>query len=360
MPRCCCQPQPGQPQATRISQVYTAPAKGQDGFYYLARHQTHHTELLLKLPGRAHEIVMHPDRQHLLIVSRRPGTWCLLYDLKQDLVVNKLLANEGQHFYGHAVFDPSGNFLYTTENDIASGQGLITKRDARLGYAITQQFPSGGIGPHQLLMLSDQRTLVIANGGILTRPDRGREKLNLESMTPNLSYLDSRDGTLIEQVALPPQLHQLSIRHIACNEQNTIAFAMQYQGDGSDRVPLFGTHQLGQSMCIAELPEQTLKSMNQYCGSVCFEPSGRYIAVSAPRGNRMVIWDTQSSELYDDIRCPDGCGVAAAGRNQFVFSNGRGGLYRYLVATKSLQRVDQVSPHGSRISWDNHLSTQLI
>ena len=53
--------------------------------------------------------------------------------------------------------------------------------------------PSGGIGPHEILRLPGARLLAIANGGIHTRPDTGREKLNLDTMRPNLTLMDE-DG----------------------------------------------------------------------------------------------------------------------------------------------------------------------
>jgi hypothetical protein len=42
-----------------------------------------------------------------------------------------------------------------------------------------------------VLLASDRRRLVVANGGILTDPGSGRAKLNIATMRPNLSYLDA-------------------------------------------------------------------------------------------------------------------------------------------------------------------------
>jgi hypothetical protein len=56
---------------------------------------------------------------------------------------------------------------------------VIGVRDASAGYRHIGELPSHGIGPHDLALLSDERTLVVANGGIRTHPDRRREELNL-------------------------------------------------------------------------------------------------------------------------------------------------------------------------------------
>ena len=46
-------------------------------------------------------------------------------------------------------------------------------------FARVGEFPTHGVGPHELLLLGDGRTLAVANGGIETHPDFGRAKLNI-------------------------------------------------------------------------------------------------------------------------------------------------------------------------------------
>src|SRR3546814_20493551 len=88
----------------------------------------------------------------------------------------QLGAPDGRHFYGHAVFDRAERLLYTTENDYEAGRGVIGVWDADAGYARAGELDAHGIGPHDLALGPDGRSLVIANGGLLTHPDSRSEE----------------------------------------------------------------------------------------------------------------------------------------------------------------------------------------
>ena len=120
-----------------------------------------------------------------------------------------------RHFFGHGVFSADGRLLYTTENDYERAAGMIGVRDATDGYKQIGEFPAHGLEPHDIALLADGRTMVIANGGIQTHPDRGDDELNLPDMQPSLVYVDVATGDLLEEHRLAPALHQLSIRHLA-------------------------------------------------------------------------------------------------------------------------------------------------
>ncbi len=96
----------------------------------------------------------------------------------------------GRHFFGHGVFSPDGALLYATENDFDNAAGMVGIYDARSGFARIGEFPTHGVGPHELLLLGDGRTIAIANGGIETHPDFGRAKLNLPTMKPSFVLVD--------------------------------------------------------------------------------------------------------------------------------------------------------------------------
>ena len=121
---------------------------------------------------------------------------------------------------------------------------------------------------------------MVANGGILTHPDRGREKLNLDVMRPNLSYLEPLTG-LLEQVELEDALHQNSIRHLDIHANGTVAFAMQWQGDKSDTVPLLGLHLRGQSVQLLQAPMGLQMALKGYGGSVSYNGHGDTLAITS-------------------------------------------------------------------------------
>ena len=90
-----------------------------------------------------------------------------------------------RHFFGHGVFSADGRLLYSTENDYDGARGMIGVRDVTGGYKQIGEFPAHGMEPHDIALLSDGRTMVIANGGILTHPGSEGE-LNLSDMQSSL------------------------------------------------------------------------------------------------------------------------------------------------------------------------------
>jgi hypothetical protein len=307
-----------------------------------------------KLPARAHEVLKHPVRNEIAIVGRRPGRYLIMAAINSGKITAQLKPEPGFHFYGHALFTPDGNFLITTENHIDSGQGRIFVREARNPYKVIKSFPSYGIGPHEVKLSSDQDTLVIANGGIKTHPEKGREKLNLDTMSPSLVYVSLKTGELLEEAKLDRSYHQLSIRHLDINRHDEVTVGMQYQGERTDHVPLVASHKRGQALSPIWAPEQTNYAMKHYCGSVRYDHSGKIAAISSPKGNLVTFWDIDKHAFITSISCKDGCGLASAGNQAFFISNGRGDIYNYQVQSRTLKQVS--SGLGLKLSWDNHLA----
>ena len=304
------------------------------------------------LPGRGHGMALHPHRHELLAFARRPGEYLLVMNSLTGEVLHELRSQTERHFYGHGVFSADGRWLYTTENHFATGQGVIGVRDALQGYQQVNEFPSYGIGPHELVLSPDHTTLIVANGGILTHPDTGRSKLNLDSMRSCLAYIDRQTGKLIADYTLPKPLHQLSMRHIAVNQAGQVAIAMQFQGSRQQRPPLIGLHQKGQAIQLLTPPSEVVQRMKNYCGSVCVDPSQRYFAISSPRGNLVTFWSFAEATLQGTATIGDGCGVAAGTvKGEFLLSGGHGGVYRYQVHNKLKSELVQ---HSDSL-WDNHL-----
>lgn len=360
----------GLPLPVFANNLSPAPSKGQTGDAPLSyvsamtdQHNQHwlaiidtHGELLhkLALPERAHQIAVNPAKPEVAVAARRPGTYLVIANSLTGEQLYSLEPVPGHHFYGHAAYSFDGRFLYTTENHIESGEGRIFVRDAQEHYEIQNVFPSYGIGPHELRVHPDGETLVVANGGILTHPEQGREKLNLNTMAPSLVYISRETGKLLEKQELPEEWHQLSIRHIDINQQGLVAIAMQYQGDPIDSVPLIARHNRGSAIHTLMAPDEINAGMQNYCGSVCFNRSGSAFAVTAPRGNLISLWDASDGTFIKDFRCRDVCGISQYGQEGFMFSNGLGKLYRLENGLAQLNMLE--SNTNASFAWDNHMS----
>lgn len=309
----------------------------------------------LPLPGRGHGIALHPDAAQAVLVARRPGRFLIVFDAASGEVIHTLNSRPDRHFSGHGLFSSDGRWLYSSEIDYDGKRGVIGVRDVMDGYRQIDEFGSCGVEPHDLQLCRDGHVLVVANGGILTHPDFGRAKLNLDTMTSSLIYLDAGTGRVLSEHRLPAAMHQLSLRHLAVPAPDVVYVAMQYQGSPEDRPPLVAMHRAGEEeIRLLQAPASVLDRMRNYCGSVCADVSGGWVAVSSPQGNLVTFWSMQSGEYAGEARVMDGCGIAAGARaGEFLLSSGRGGLFRYDAALASLTDLGRASLPDAH--WDNHM-----
>lgn len=339
--------------AKQTQQLYASAAKNVQGGYYLSffnglgQEQTSHP-----LPSRAHQVLADPVRGWFFTLARRPGEFIDIYDYQNQRPVTRLAVQAGYYLQGHALLSPDGRYLYTSETHLENDQGYLVVRDLNENFKVVNKLPTYGIEPHEFLWMPDGKTLVVANGGIKTA---GREKLNLDTMQSSLTYLDSSSGKLLETHQLADEFHQCSIRHLDVADNGQVVVALQYQGHPADTVPLVLAHQQGEKLQALDLPELIRSQLQQYCGSACFDSSGQFAAVSAPRGNQIMLWDMQNRKFLTSVYVADGCGIAAAAvAGKFLVSNGQGKVYQLNAHSGERQLISLEKDQLLR--WDNHLT----
>jgi hypothetical protein len=334
--------------------LYVACRVDEDGRYLTTGFRADGERLFdLPLPGRGHDLALRPDSPECVVFARRPGTFAVVIDVDRGVVVRRIDAAAGRHFYGHGSFTPDGRHLLSSENDYASGQGVVGVRDASDGYRQVGELPAHGIGPHEVVLMPDGRTLAVANGGVRTHPDHDRAKLNLDSMRPSLTYVEIASGRQQGTVQPPARLHQLGIRHAAVNARGLVAVAMQYEGSKRDRVPLVGLHD-GDGLRFLEAPEKTQRRMRHYTGAIAFDRSGELLAVSSPRGDLFTFWDAALGTLIDQLTVADGCGLCAADApGAFLVTGGGGEVVRVEPRSGARQPLTVAGTRG--MPWDNHV-----
>lgn len=297
----------------------------------------------LPLPARGHAAAAHPMRPEAVAFARRPGTFALVIDCARGGIVARLAPPPGRQFNGHGVFSADGSRLYTSEVVADTSEGRLGLWDASQGYRRLAEISTFGIGPHDVRRLPDG-TLVIANGGIRTDP-LDRTKLNLGVMQPNLTYLEP-DGTLQDQIVLPADLHQNSIRHLALLPDGTVAFAMQWEGDPSEAVPLLGLHRRGDPVRLGMTRDEDARAMKGYAGSIAADSAGTEIALTSAKGGVVMIFDAAGHQRAI-LRRQDVSGVAAAATG-FVVTDGLG-----VVSACDAAGLRPLSEGA--MAWDNHL-----
>lgn len=298
------------------------------------------------LPDRGHDIVFSPDGARAVAFARQPGNFAIVFDPQGRTAPVTLVSPADRHFFGHGAFSPDGRLLFATENDFESAQGVIGIYEVQAGYRRVSEFPTYGTGPHEMLLLPDGLTFVVANGGIETHPDYGRTELNLETMDPSVAFIDARDGSLIGQLRLDAGLHQLSIRHMAVDAGGRVWFGCQYRGAPEDRPQLVGYATRDGEIRLIELPDGTLDGLRNYIGSVAVSANGLHVAISSPEGGLVLVLDAGRGTVSGTLDLANGCGIAPAGAG-FAASSGTGVLV-------GLDGADL--PGGQAgFNFDNHL-----
>lgn len=186
------------------------------------------------LPTRPHGLLPEPDGS-LLVAGVRPGTWLMRIDAEGKVVRQiDIEASANVLLNGHAILGKAGDVVFTTETDFASGRGKIGVRD-RVTLAKLDEWDSGGLEPHQVLLDADGH-LVVANGGIPR--NRADKKYDLQRMDSSLVRLDAKTGKLLRQWKLADT--RLSLRHIAWSTapdgERRLGVAMQAEhGEAAQR-----------------------------------------------------------------------------------------------------------------------------
>lgn len=292
----------------------------------------------IALPGRGHAAAAHPERAEAVAFARRPGAFALVIDCGTGAIRHRLTPPDGLQFNGHGAFSSDGAVLMTSEVVAETSEGRIGLWDTR-DYVRLAEWPSHGIGPHDIRRLPEGR-LAVANGGIRTDPV-DRTKLNIPEMRPNLAVLDA-GGALVDRIELP-DLWQNSIRHLSLSGES-IAFAMQWEGDPAEPVPQLGLWTPGQAPVLCAPRPEDAYAMQGYAGSIAATPER--ILVTSPKGGVAMIFAADGAHVATHRRS-DLCGAASAG-GAFTVTDGLGAIWS--AEDDGLKPLSQ-----GAAQWDNHL-----
>ena len=213
------------------------------------------------------------------------------------------------------------------------------------------EWPTFGIDAHELLWDTSEpgrATLIVANGGVPTQPERGRAKLDLDQMNSSLVRLDATSGALLGQWRLADP--RLSLRHLAwqsapAGKNPLLSIALQAEHDDAaqkNRAPVLAL--FDGSMLK---PVQTATSLAGYGGAICARQDGW--AAGCPRANGVALFGNDGSwrELF---ALPHACAVATV--KDGCWAGGHGEALWTIGDTKAANITLTLSPDTVRL--DNH------
>lgn len=322
----------------RTDAVYASGLKRPDGRFAIGLVSEAGTLIdEIALPGRVHGLCHSAANGLSVAFARRPGTFAVIFDAKKSVEPRIIAATEGRHYFGHGAFSPDGRLFYASENDFDANAGVIGIYDCISGFERVGEVPAHGIGTHDITVTADG-LLVIANGGIETHPDFGRTKLNLDHMEPSLVLAEARTGALIEKHTLPPELKQLSTRHLDVAADGRIWFACQHEGPRTDRPPLVGYFAKGVPVSYVHLPDETTDRLGNYVGAIAVNRAQGLVGIASPKNGLWAVLDGKDGRLLSETTLPDAAGIAPSPKS-FAVSSYRGDF------------LDR----NTEIAWDQHI-----
>ncbi|MEZ5843166.1 MAG: DUF1513 domain-containing protein [Hyphomicrobiaceae bacterium] len=331
---------------------YAAARSGRDGRYSAAILDSAGRGInSVVLPGRGHDATFCPRTRRCVVFARRPGNFAVAFSVDRNEAPIAFTTPTDRHFYGHGVFSGDGRLLYATENDFDAARGVIGVYDATAAFRRLGEFPSYGIGPHDMALMQGGAVLVVANGGLREHPDigGGRRVLNPDAVETSLVYIDPRSGDLVERHDLPGT-SQLSLRHLDVGAGDTIVLGAQAQGGGGRAMPMLFRHRRQGRLETIALPDTLNAGLVGYVSSVAVSRDGRSACVTSSKGGVALILEVATGRVRATRRVRDVSGVAAAGgraADAFVLTTGEGDILG----------MGEAQRHQSTAwRWDNHLA----
>lgn len=325
------------------------------GQHFLSKLDLNSGQLQQQLvPMRGHA-ALAVDQDIALLFGRRPAFESVRVDFKQASV-ERFKASPQRHFNGHGCLSVDRKYLFTTETDYAKQRGIIGIRDLS-SLKLIGEYLSYGLDPHDLQLMPDAKTLVIANGGLETHPDFGRRKLNLATMQPSLVYLDLSTGKKLAEYRLADRY--LSIRHLTVSAQGEVALALQYEGNLYQQPPrsLVAWQAAGAELKLLKIAPTELAQLRGYLADLVYDPQQQLLVSATPRGHCVSIWSTASESFVQALPLAEASGVSLGiEKNSFLVSNSQGDLYKLMpTPTPSHYALHRLQTFPE-LTWDNHLS----
>ena len=303
-----------------------------------------------KVSARAHGCAVDPtDPLRALFFARRPGT--VAFELRRDSMSVRTVFETpaGRHLAGHGQFSRDGKLLFTPEHDYENARGVLSIRDART-FQLVGEIDTHGIDPHECAWLPDGRSLLVANGGIMTHPRSFRRKLNIPSMDPSLCVIDANRGELLEQWRLPD--HLLSIRHLAVAANGATAVGLQYEGAPENAPGIAAIYRPGAGLKLLAAPASERGKFRGYVASIALSEQQDLIAAACPYGNGTACWSLTDDRYQGFVAAAETYGLSRLADGAIVASQRDGSAYGFDKTSLRSHFLDL--DHAMQLRWDDH------
>lgn len=337
----------------RYQATYINGHHDQAGHFFISRFDAEGKELQrMALPEMPHGFAVDPKRASRLVTfPGLTGQFSVVYDVNQGKKLGTLTTRTNRHFNGHGTYSPDGRFIFATENNIETSEGIIGVYDAER-FEFIREIPGHGLGPHGMRISADGKMLIVASGGLRTHPSSGKFYFDMNKMRSAVLFIEVATGKLIARREIP--IHRLSIRNIYFVDDNRLLVTSQYYGK-REMPKIVGLIEFDQNHIgdieMLDIDEDNLWLMNNYTGGTVID--GDIAAVSCPRGNHLTFWDLKQKRFISSVKITDVSGVQPLGDGEhFIASADIGKLYKVNYKNSKVTAIEQ---DWHKVKWTNHM-----
>lgn len=290
-----------------------------------------------QLDNEIHSIIHSPDRDLYIFVGKLD-----LYSYYRygDGPIERITAEIGNYFYGHARIDEKRGLAYFSQARITETRSEFERREepgfiyvyALPDFKFVKKFSSFGSDPHDLAIVGNE--LIVCNGGA----------------NSNVACIDLDSHTLIRS----HEIHQehLSLRHIEqVDEDNFVVIPLTRDINRTCPPYAFNRKEGFRAFPMPYLLEMTM-FRHQVLSGLCHDG---YFYGTCPAMDSLAIW-TPSGEFVGGVEIPAASSVAySASLGGVVVGSGDPSQHGRLVRIKDKKIEHEILPWGLNMMGSHSL-----
>lgn len=292
-----------------------------------------------------HGIAIDPLNANRVISFEKKGRGACEINLKKGAVTKNIPTLQSRHFYGHGIFSPDGQKLFSTETYLRNEKGAIIIRNGT-SLEVIGEFPSYGENPHDCKLHDNGQVLAVTNAGTKRPKNSGA----------SVCYIDLNSQELIERVNIPAQ--HLNAGHLAHDHSNNLVVSSAPR-DGLPHRSIGGVtiRKSGSQPSYMDTPQSVSSQLTGEALSIAIHTDLGIAAITHPDANTITLWSLKAQKLIKAIKLSKVRGATTSKDGKyFIFSYGANTELAFLnaktLAFSHQQRISQSYIGGSHLyNW---------
>lgn len=299
-----------------------------------------------------HGFSPNPLKPKTVIVFEKHGKGCCEVDLVKREVLRVIKTVDENEFYGHGAFNKDATLLYAAETVVGddSYRGVLVVRDAssheRLG-----EMPTGGIAPHDCILIENGKTLVITNGG----GSHGSDDL------PSVTYVDIQSRKVKQTLNFSSD--RINAGHIWVTSRGELAIvSAPREGLNVKDADVYGAvsfYTPGDAR-PRTIDDPIIRKMRAETLSVIIHEPTMTVGATSPAGNMVTFWDFKTGKLrkaLTQFQAPRGISLTLD-QKYYILTYDKL-THMILIDSKTLEPVEETKIETSYISGSHVLTYDL-